>query len=135
MTGSKTPTVIPAIRYARTTEAAQFLEKAFGFATHVSYPGEDGGIGHAEMTIGNGMVMFGAGAAKADNPWSKVPMGIYVIVPDADAHHARAQAAGAEIVMELYDTPYGSREYSARDPEGNLWSFGTYDPWATKAEG
>lgn len=46
----------------------------------------------------------------------------------ADAHHDRAKAAGARIVRELQDTDYGSREYSARDFEGNLWSFGTYDP-------
>jgi uncharacterized glyoxalase superfamily protein PhnB len=51
-----------------------------------------------------------------------------VYVPDTDAHYARARAAGAEIVRELADTPYGSREYSARDVEGNLWSFGTYYP-------
>jgi uncharacterized glyoxalase superfamily protein PhnB len=53
---------------------------------------------------------------------------LYVIVDDPDAHHARAAAAGARIVRDLVDEPYGSREYSARDPEGNLWSFGTYDP-------
>jgi uncharacterized glyoxalase superfamily protein PhnB len=54
----------------------------------------------------------------------------YVVVADIDAHHARARAAGAEIVRALADTPYGSREYAARDPEGQVWSFGTYDPWS-----
>ena len=54
----------------------------------------------------------------------------YVVVSDVDAHCARARAAGAEIVRELENTPYGSREYAARDPEGQVWSFGTYDPWA-----
>jgi uncharacterized glyoxalase superfamily protein PhnB len=56
---------------------------------------------------------------------------IYVLVRDPDAHHNCARAAGATIVRELEDTPYGSREYSARDCEGNLWSFGTYDPYST----
>jgi uncharacterized glyoxalase superfamily protein PhnB len=56
---------------------------------------------------------------------------IYAVVADPDAHHARAAAAGARIVRELADQPYGSREYSARDREGNLCSFGTYDPYAT----
>jgi uncharacterized glyoxalase superfamily protein PhnB len=51
-----------------------------------------------------------------------------VVVEDADAHFAHAQAAGAEIVRGLTDQDYGSRDYSARDPEGNLWSFGTYRP-------
>ena len=53
---------------------------------------------------------------------------MYVVIEDADAHYARAKAAGAEIVRELEDQDYGSRDYSARDFEGNLWSFGTYRP-------
>ena len=62
------------------------------------------------------------------NPWQTATHGVYVYVPDADAHYARAKAEGAEIVRELADTPYGSREYSVRDVEGHLWSFGTYYP-------
>jgi uncharacterized glyoxalase superfamily protein PhnB len=54
----------------------------------------------------------------------------YIVVPDADAVHARAVAAGAEIIRPLQDTPYGSREFALRDPEGHSWSIGTYDPWA-----
>ena len=53
---------------------------------------------------------------------------VYIVVDDPDAHHARAKAAGATIIRELEDQDYGSRDYSARDPEGNIWSFGTYDP-------
>ena len=51
-----------------------------------------------------------------------------MIVDDPDGHYERAKGAGAEIVMELTDTDYGSRDYSAREPEGNIWSFGTYLP-------
>jgi uncharacterized glyoxalase superfamily protein PhnB len=51
-------------------------------------------------------------------------------VEDADAHHARAVAAGAEVVADLVDQDYGGRGYSCRDPEGHLWNFGTYDPWS-----
>jgi uncharacterized glyoxalase superfamily protein PhnB len=51
-------------------------------------------------------------------------------VEDADKHYARAVAAGAEIVMELRDEDYGGRDYSCRDPEGHVWNFGSYDPWA-----
>ena len=61
---------------------------------------------------------------------STEPFGVYVRVDDVDAHHARAVAAGAAIVRPPADTPYGAREYSARDLEGRLWSFGTYDPYA-----
>jgi uncharacterized glyoxalase superfamily protein PhnB len=53
---------------------------------------------------------------------------VYVVVDDPDAHHDRAVAAGAEVVRPLADLDYGSRDYAARDPEGNLWSFGTYRP-------
>lgn len=55
--------------------------------------------------------------------------GIYVIVSDADAHCARAQAYGAEILIPLTNQDYGGRDYTARDPEGHVWTFGTYDPW------
>jgi uncharacterized glyoxalase superfamily protein PhnB len=51
-----------------------------------------------------------------------------VVVEDPDAHHARAKAAGADVIRELEDQDYGSRDYSARDFEGNTWSFGTYNP-------
>jgi uncharacterized glyoxalase superfamily protein PhnB len=53
----------------------------------------------------------------------------YVIVKDADAHYARAKAAGAKIVLDIKDEDYGGRGYSCRDPEGHIWTFGTYDPW------
>jgi uncharacterized glyoxalase superfamily protein PhnB len=55
---------------------------------------------------------------------------IYIVIDDPDRHREVAGQAGATIVREPEDMDYGSREYSARDPEGNLWSFGTYDPYA-----
>ena len=54
------------------------------------------------------------------------------MVPDADAAHARAVAAGAQIIRPLQDTPYGSREFGVKDPEGHTWTVGTYDPWAAR---
>jgi uncharacterized glyoxalase superfamily protein PhnB len=54
--------------------------------------------------------------------------GMYVAVDDPDAHCEQARAAGAEIVQEITEQEYGSREYAARDPEGHTWSFGTYRP-------
>jgi uncharacterized glyoxalase superfamily protein PhnB len=59
-----------------------------------------------------------------------VTMSIYVIVEDTDAHFARAKAAGAEITSEPVTQAYGGRDYSCKDPEGHVWTFGTYDPWA-----
>jgi uncharacterized glyoxalase superfamily protein PhnB len=122
--------VFPALRYRDGTAAIEFLGRAFGFEKHFVVPGESAGtVAHAQLVRGPGMIMLGSGRHEPPNPWDGVAQGIYVRIDDVDAHCARARAAGTEIVMEPYDTPYGSREYSARDPEGHLWSFGTYDPW------
>ncbi|QRG08837.1 VOC family protein [Xanthobacter dioxanivorans] len=124
--------IFPALRYADGHAAIAWLERAFGFAPQAVHDGPDGALAHAELTSGDGLVMLGSGSADPANPWSTTPMGLYVRVDDIDAHYARAQAAGAEIVRPLAQTSYGAREYSARDPGGHLWSFGTYDPWAGK---
>ena len=128
-TGTKA-NVFPSLRYKNGAAAIDWLAKAFGFEKHFVVPGPGSAIAHAQLTIGSGMIMLGSGGdAAGGNPWDDVRQGIYVQVQDVDAHYARAKAAGAEIVRELADTDYGSREYSVRDPEGHLWSFGTYDPW------
>jgi uncharacterized glyoxalase superfamily protein PhnB len=57
----------------------------------------------------------------------------YIVVADADAAFARAQAAGAQVVRPLQNTDYGSREFTVKDPEGYSWSAGTYDPWKAHA--
>ena len=57
-----------------------------------------------------------------------VTMSTYVVVEDADAHFARAKAAGAQITREPVTQDYGGRDYTCRDPEGHVWTFGTYDP-------
>ena len=69
-------------------------------------------------------------AADPKNPWATERAGTYVVVPDIETHYARAQAAGAKIERPLASTDYGAREYTARDCDGHLWSFGTYDPYA-----
>ena len=125
------PNIFPALRYKDGPGAIEWLAKAFGFEKHFEVPGPDGAIAHAQMTLGSGMIMLGSARAKSDpkNPWDSASQGVYVHVKDIDAHYARAKSAGAEIVMELRDTEYGSREYAARDPDGHLWSFGSYQPW------
>lgn len=121
------PSIIPALRYQDASAAIDFLVDAFGFARNAVYASEDGRIDHAQLTLGSGMVMLGSAAE--DDPFSAAgPASIYVIVDDADAHHDRAVAGGAEVIMPLTDEDYGGRGYTALDPEGNLWSFGTYRP-------
>jgi uncharacterized glyoxalase superfamily protein PhnB len=121
--------IIPTLRYQDAPAAIDFLERAFGFERKAVY--DDGGtVHHAELTHGRGMVMLGTQGA-GDPQFDTRLSSAYVIVPDTDAVYERAKAAGAEISREIQDTDYGSREFSARDPEGNVWSFGTYDPFAT----
>lgn len=127
-TSKVTASLFPALRYRDADAAADFLARAFGFSHRALHRAADGSVAHAEMRLGNGIVMFGSrGEPDPANPWM-VEAGVYVAVDDVDAHHARAVAAGATIVRPLADTDYGAREYSVRDLEGHLWSFGTYRP-------
>jgi uncharacterized glyoxalase superfamily protein PhnB len=129
-TSRSRPNIFPALRYDDGPAAIDWLEKAFGFERGLVVSEEDGAIAHAELRLGAGHIMMGSAKRQPDpaNPWDTADHGIYVYVEDVDAHCARARAAGAEIVRELGDTPYGSREYSTRDLDGRLWSFGTYLP-------
>lgn len=123
------PTVFPTLSYDEADAALDFLTNAFGAEEHAVYRDENGTIHHAEVRLGNGIVMFGA--ARGDVSASRGKGGgIYIVVSDPDAHCAQARSGGAEIVRDLHDEPYGSRGYSARDLEGNMWHFGTYQPFA-----
>jgi len=122
-----TPHIYPVARYERAHEAIEWLGRAFGFAAGAVFDGPDNTVAHAELTYGTGTVaLSSAGPLDPANVWTTVREGIYVCLPDPVAHHARARAAGATIERELRDMDYGSREYTARDYEGHLWSFGTY---------
>lgn len=122
------PTLYPSMRYRDAPAAIAFLKQAFGFAEREVIANEDGTIAHAELSHGPSILMLGSDrddpvyGRRAGQGW------IYVAVDDPDAHCGRARAAGAEIIAELHDTDYGSRDYAARDPEGNTWNFGTYRP-------
>ena len=123
------PNMFPAFKYHDAPAAIDWLERAFGFTRQGVHPGPDGTIVHAELKLGSGVIMLGSKTPPDPaQPWTTVPQGLYVYVADIDQHYARAKAAGAAIVRELADTPYGSREYAAQDSEGNLWGFGTYYP-------
>ena len=133
-------TVIPAMRYRDCVAAIEWLCKALGFEKNALYMGENNLVMHAQLTFGNGMIMLGS--AQNDRESSKQmvqpeEIGMRetqhacLIVSDADEIYATAKAAGAEIVGELKEMDYGGKAFSCRDPEGHLWSVGTYDPWET----
>ncbi len=120
------PTFYPGLSYRDAQAAIGWLERAFGFEELLVVPGPGGLVTHAELRFGNGVLMLGSlrdGEAAAQR--QRAP---YVYVADADAHHERARAAGAEIVVPPHDNDYGGRGYTARDLEGNEWSFGSYRP-------
>jgi len=130
------PNIFPALRYRDAAAAVEWLKRAFGFEEKAVHRDDSGAISHAELQLGSGMIMLGQynedGWMGGHRPDPLASTGsIYIVVPDPDTHHDRAKAAAAQIVRQLEDQPYGSREYSARDPEGNLWSFGTYDPYTS----
>jgi uncharacterized glyoxalase superfamily protein PhnB len=128
--------IIPATRYRDCEAALAFLTGALGFEEHAVHRDGSGAIHHVELAQAGGLVMFGPWVDNAfaemmvapDTVGRRETTTVYVIVPDIETHHARASAAGAEIVQPLVEEPYGGRSYTVRDPEGHVWSFGEYDP-------
>lgn len=133
-TTTEPPRLYPTLRYRNAARMIDWLCEAFGFSVRARY-GEGDVVHHAELTFGSSMIMLGT--ARDDKfgqmvgaPGSGGGRAIYVAVTDADATYLSAKKAGAEILEELVDRDYGSREFICRDPEGNVWSFGTYWPKA-----
>jgi uncharacterized glyoxalase superfamily protein PhnB len=132
-------TAIPCLRYRDAPAAIDWLCRVFGLERHLVVPGDAGGIAHAQLVLGGGMVMLGS--TSNDNAYGRLvkqpgdlggaqTQTTYLVVADADAVHARVRAAGATVTIELRDEDHGGRGFSCLDPEGHLWSIGTYDPWA-----
>jgi uncharacterized glyoxalase superfamily protein PhnB len=131
-TTTNAPTVWPALRYKDAEAALTFLKDAFGFEEALVVRGEEGdtrAVHHAELKwpLGGG-VMFGSTSYTDDDHdiFPEGPVSIYVVTDQPDALLERATKAGAEIVLPIKDEDYGSRGFTAKDPEGNLWTFGTY---------
>jgi uncharacterized glyoxalase superfamily protein PhnB len=108
--------------------ALDWLERAFGFERSMLITDQDGNLGHAQMSYGNGYIMVGTEwTADHRSPASiggKNTQTVHVhVAGDVDAHCAQARAAGAKIVQEPEDQFYGDRTYRAVDPEGHIWTF------------
>ncbi|SCX74563.1 VOC family protein [Variovorax sp. EL159] len=137
--------LIPCLRYKNAPAAIEFLCKAFGFERKAVYADESDPsvIHHAELVMNGQMVMLGSdrpGPVTDKYRWKTaadagcITMCVCAVIDDPDAHCARARAAGAEILTDPKDNDgYPGRGYDARDPEGNVWSFGSYDPFAAAA--
>jgi uncharacterized glyoxalase superfamily protein PhnB len=130
-------TVMPALRYVDAPAAMEWLCNVLGFERHAVYPGPNGTIAHAELTLGGGMIMLGSQKDDQYGRGLKAPgelggfetSSLYLIVPAVDVVYQRAQALGATISRAIEETHYGSREFTLKDPEGHSWGVGSYDPW------
>jgi uncharacterized glyoxalase superfamily protein PhnB len=123
------PTFGSSIYYKDAFAALDWLEKAFGFERTMVITDSDGNLGHSQMSFGNGYIMVGTEWAEyTASPMAlggKNTQAIRVMLPKGlDAHCERARAAGAVIIREPADQFYGDRVYSAKDPEGHVWTFG-----------
>ncbi len=130
--------VIPGLRYRDAPAAIDWLCDVFGFERSLVVPGDEGRIAHAQLRLGSGMVMlgslvddeFGRSLREPRELEGGVTQSAYLVVADVDGVHARAVAAGAEMVIAIKDEDYGGRGFTCRDLEGHVWSVGSYDPWA-----
>lgn len=129
MTDIPAKTVWPIITYSDARAAVDFLVTAFGFAEKVMVPDADGAVAHGELAWpeGGGVMIHTEGVGDPVFGGRQVGQSsVYVVTDDPHRVLAAAQAAGAEIIRELRDEDYGSTGFSAKDPEGNIFSFGTY---------
>ena len=116
---------MPAMRYRALAPAIDWLCATFGFEKHRVVTAEDGRVAFAQLTFGPSMILLGPVAESEIDAFMKQPDEIggaetqscYLVIDDIAAHRARAEAAGAEIVVDLRDFAYGGRGYTCRDPD------------------
>ena len=133
------PPLIPSVPYDDAAAAIRWLTDVLGLREVRKFEMPDGTIAHAELTW-RGAMVFVHTRPPSENPWSAVGLASIALAADSaevvDRHYARAVAASADIVRPAYDSktpafPEGSRQFDVRDPEGNLWTVGTYRPRIT----
>lgn len=135
---SEPPRIYPTFRYRDAAGIIDWLEKAFGFTVHAKHLDGDK-VAHAQLAFGSALIMLGSVrddeyGAMVGEPGPHGGKSTYIAVDDCDRMFERAKAAGATILEEPTDRDYGSREFLCADPEGNVWSFGTYWPKAGEPE-
>jgi len=137
-----TSTLTPTVPYGDARAAIRWLTEVLGFRTAGVYHTPDGSVVFAQLVWRTGMVFISA-RAPADNPWAKVgPASIALAAEDPDTVdrlYDRAVAAGGDIVRPVHDArtpmfPEGSHQFDLRDPEGNLWTVGTFQPHVPASE-
>jgi uncharacterized glyoxalase superfamily protein PhnB len=132
------PAVYPCLVYADAPAATDFICTAFGFE-RMAYHVDGETVHNAQLSFNDQLVMLSSAQREGRDRFGMVPIGelqgqspmcICVTCDDPDAHYAVAVEAGAKIISPPHDNDYGGRSYECRDPEGVVWSFANYDPWA-----
>lgn len=130
--------IIPTLRYSDPNKAVAWLCEHLGFSIHVAHPSDGARIIHAQLVRGNDMIMLGGTrddefsrnmilASEMDGKNTQSP---YIIVEDVRSMYEDCLAKGVDIALEFKAEEYGGESFSCRDPEGNLWNIGSYNPWA-----
>ena len=128
--------IVPGMCYRDAPAAIGWLCDVLGFERHLVVPGDNGTIAHAQLKLGDAMIMLGSAfddpnaMVLAPTPDGTLTQCAYIVVGDIQAHYERVKAVGANVVTELTDQHYGGSLFSVRNPEGQLWHLGAYDPWA-----
>ena len=132
---------MPTMRYRDAPSAIEWLCRVLGFSRHLVVPGENGTVAHAQLVLGDGMIMVGSARDDAYGRLMTVPgpggantQCACLVVDNPRAVHDRAVAAGAAIVWPLENPEYGGAFFACRDPEGHIWNVGSYDPWEAPAQ-
>jgi uncharacterized glyoxalase superfamily protein PhnB len=126
----ESPQVIPTLRYKDAPAAIRWLVDVVGFRESMVVPGPDGTIAHAQLAWGNGMIMLASTSDGSDGRLvlPSGPQTVYVVLDDVKGLYDRVVSAGAKVVQDLRDEDYGGSGCAFEDPEGNVWSFGSYRP-------
>jgi uncharacterized glyoxalase superfamily protein PhnB len=118
------PALCPYLYYEDVPAALDWLGRAFGFTERLRMTNDDGRISHAEMELGDAVIMLGSPPGyKSAARLGQVTSSVYIQVTDIDEHYSRALAAGAGVLREPADQDYGDRNYGVTDPEGQHWWF------------
>jgi uncharacterized glyoxalase superfamily protein PhnB len=129
---TSTPTFYPGLQYRDAEAGMKWLEEVLGCDRREDHRDSDGNVVHAELDFRGAVVMLGSSGVGRE-PFRSLPGGgrlVYCALDEVDTLYERVRAAGADVAVEIMNTDYGSRDFTLRDPEGNLWAFGTYRPQA-----
>jgi len=115
-------TVVPYLTVDDASALTNFIERAFDAKVTYCMKDDDGNVRHAEAKIGDSTIMIG----QARDEWKSRPGMLVLYVPDCDSLYKKALAAGATVVREMADQPYGDRSGGVQDSQGNQWWISTH---------